>query len=86
MAAIRRRRTDHDFLCDPNACDGTRLPDGQGQRHVQVLGGAKEAPTTCEARTGGQPVQFAQMGNAADLCPNPVVPEGYGDFRRQSKR
>lgn len=69
------------FYSDPNACDGyAAFLTGKSTNTFKYWEAGKTAPTTCEARTGGQPVQFAHMGNAADLCPNPVVPAGYGDF------
>lgn len=72
------------FYSDPNACDGYgEYLTGKSTRAFKYwVAGASAAETdkTCEARIGGQPLDFAHMGNAADLCVNPVVPDGIGDF------
>jgi hypothetical protein len=69
------------FYSDPNACDGyAAFLTGKASGTFKYWIADQTADQTCEARTGGQPVQFSHMGNAADLCPNPVVPEGIGDF------
>ncbi len=69
------------FYYDPNACDGyAAFLSGKATGNFKYWEAGKTAPTTCEARVGGQPVEFSHMGNAADLCPTPEVPEGYGDF------
>jgi hypothetical protein len=72
------------FYSDPNACDGYgEFLTGKSTRVFKYwVAGATAAETdkTCEARLDGQPLDFAHMGNAADLCVNPVVPAGVGDF------
>ncbi|MDF3069734.1 MAG: hypothetical protein K0R38_5335 [Polyangiaceae bacterium] len=72
------------FYTDPNACDGYGdFVTGTSTRVFKywVAGAtASETDKTCEARIGGQPLDFAHMGNAADFCANPVVPDGVGDF------
>lgn len=75
------------FYTDPNACDGYgdfASAAGTSTRVFKYwVAGATAAETdkTCEARIGGQPLDFAHMGNAADFCANPVIPAGIGDFR-----
>ena len=69
------------FYSDPNACDGyAAFLTGKATGTFKYWIPGQTADQTCEARAGGQPVQFAHMGNAADLCANPVVPDGIGDF------
>lgn len=70
------------FYVDPNACDGyAAFLTGKATGNFKYWEAGKDTVSTCEARAGGQPVQFGHMGNAADLCPDPVVPAGYGDFQ-----
>lgn len=72
------------FYSDPNACDGyAAFLSGKatGTFRYWVAGAsAAETDKTCEARVGGQPVEFAHMGNDATFCPNGEVPAGIGDF------
>lgn len=69
------------FYTDPNACDGYGdFINGTSARVFKYWVKGQTADQTCEARAGGQPLHFAHMGNAADLCANPVVPAGIGDF------
>jgi hypothetical protein len=69
------------FYTDPNACDGYGdFLTGKSTRVFKYWVAGQTADQTCEARAGGQPLDFAHMGNAADLCVNPVVPAGIGDF------
>lgn len=69
------------FYSDPNACDGyAAYLTGKATGTFKYWEAGKTTFTTCEAPAGGQTLDFAHMGNAADLCPNPVVPDGYGDF------
>jgi len=69
------------FYTDPNACVGyAEFLTGKSTRAFKYWIKGSTADQTCEARVGGQPVDFGHMGNAADLCPDPVVPAGFGDF------
>ncbi len=72
------------FYSDPNACDGygEYLTGTTARTFKYWVAGTKadETDKTCEARIGGQPLDFAHMGNAADLCVDPVIPAGIGDF------
>lgn len=74
----------HIFYADPNACDGyADFIAGKTVRTFKywVAGAtALETDKTCTAPIAGQTLDFGHMGNAADLCPNPVVPDGIGDF------
>lgn len=74
----------HIFYADPNACDGyADFVAGSTVRTFKYwVAGATAAETdkTCTAPITGQALDFGHMGNAADLCPNPVVPDGIGDF------
>jgi hypothetical protein len=75
------------FYADPNACDGyADFVAGSTVRQFKywVAGDLATASTTdrtCDAPITGQALDFGHMGNAADLCPNPEVPEGIGDFK-----
>ncbi|RYZ02467.1 MAG: hypothetical protein EOO73_31535 [Myxococcales bacterium] len=77
------------FYTDPVACVGWGdYLTGKSTRTFRywVAGPvANGKPTVveklCLAKTGGQPLDFAHMGNAAAECvANPEVPEGIGDF------
>src|SRR5690348_17192302 len=72
------------FYSDPNACDGyAAFLSGKatGTFRYWVAGAtAAETDKSCEARIGGQPVEFAHMGNDAAFCPDGTVPAGIGDF------
>jgi hypothetical protein len=69
------------FYTDPNACDGyADFLAGKSSRVFKYWVAGQTADQTCEARAGGQPLDFSHMGNASDLCANPVVPAGIGDF------
>lgn len=74
------------FYADPNACDGyADFVAGTTTRTFKYwvsgpLSDATITDKTCTAPITGQALDFGHMGNAADLCPNPVVPEGIGDF------
>ncbi len=69
------------FYTDPNACVGyADFVAGKSTRVFKYWIAGVAADQTCEARVGGQPLDFGHMGNAADLCPDPTVPAGIGDF------
>jgi hypothetical protein len=69
------------FYSDPNACDGyADFVAGKTTKTFKYWVAGQTADQTCEARVGGQPLDFAHMGNAADLCADPTVPAGVGDF------
>ena len=69
------------FYTDPNACDGYGdFLTGKSTRVFKYWVAGQTIDQTCEARAGGQPLDFAHMGNAADLCVDPVIPAGIGDF------
>jgi hypothetical protein len=69
------------FYTDPNACDGYGffLANSTTRAFKYWIAGST-ADQTCEARVGGQPLDFSHMGNAADLCVDPVIPAGVRDF------
>src|SRR3954468_3661633 len=49
-----------------------------GQFRYWVEG--QTAHQRCDARVGGQPVDFSHMGNDWDFCPQGSLPEGVGSF------
>ncbi|HYP89597.1 MAG TPA: hypothetical protein VEQ59_15620, partial [Polyangiaceae bacterium] len=52
------------FYADPNACDGyAAFLTGKATGTFKYWVAGQTADQTCEARAGGQPVQFAHMGN-----------------------
>lgn len=75
------------FYTDPNACDGyADFVAGTTTRTFKYwVAGPLDTPATtdktCTAPIAGQALDFGHMGNAADLCPDPEVPAGIGDFQ-----
>lgn len=70
----------HDSL---GACAGFQqyqTGKATGQFQYWDTGVFSDAAKKCDARVGGQPVQFSHMGNDPTFCPNPEVPAGIGDF------
>jgi hypothetical protein len=51
-----------------------------GQFRYWIADAEKDADQRCDARPGGQPLDFSHMGNDAAFCPQGELPEGYGDF------
>jgi hypothetical protein len=69
------------FWAEPNACVGfgDYLTGKTTQTFLYWIKGST-ADQKCDARVGGQPVDFSHMGNASDLCVGAVVPDDVGDF------
>jgi hypothetical protein len=51
-----------------------------GQFRYWVEGIENDVDQRCDAKPGGQELDFAHMGNDASFCPQGTLPEGFGDF------
>jgi hypothetical protein len=51
-----------------------------GKFRYWIAGAPNDADQRCDARVGGQPVDFSHMGNDATFCPQGNIPNGVGDF------
>lgn len=51
-----------------------------GKFRYWISNAMNDADQRCDARPGGQPVQFSHMGNDATFCPQGSIPDGVGDF------
>jgi hypothetical protein len=68
---------------DLGACPGYQaFLDGKitGQFRYWIEGVDGDTDQRCDARPGGQPLDFAHMGNDATFCPQGTLPDGFGDF------
>ena len=82
-AAKTEDRTTIIYHDDLGACAGyAAFLDGKitGQFRYWIEGIPNDTDQRCDARPGGQPLDFAHMGNDATFCPQGTLPDGYGDF------
>jgi hypothetical protein len=82
-AAKTDERTTIIYHDDLGACAGYEaFLSGKitGQFRYWIENDPKDADQRCDARPGGQPLDFAHMGNDATFCPQGTLPEGFADF------
>jgi hypothetical protein len=78
------QRTTVIYHDDLGACAGFeafKTGKVDGKFRYWVAGAPNEADQRCDARVGGQPVDFSHMGNDATFCPQGNIPNGVGDFQ-----
>ncbi|HWO08782.1 MAG TPA: hypothetical protein VNN80_04860 [Polyangiaceae bacterium] len=69
------------LFSDPSACNGYAEFLANAVTTPFRYWGADGVEQQCAPRAGGQPVDFAHMGNPADFCPNQVLPPGVVDLQ-----
>src|SRR5438552_5229485 len=66
---------------DLGACAGyAAFLDGKVTGSFRYWIEGSTADQRCDARIGGQPVDFSHMGNDWDFCPDGSLPDGTGSF------
>jgi hypothetical protein len=66
---------------DPSACNGYAAFLNDAATTTFRYWGADGVERQCLPREGGQPVQFAHMGNPADVCAGQTLPAGVRDLQ-----
>lgn len=69
------------IFSDPSACNGYAAFLADAVTTTFRYWGADGVEGQCLPRVGGQPVDFAHMGNPADFCPGQSLPAGVRDLQ-----